>query len=131
MYKITKNLINITPNAWSKINSILSKTNNKYGMLFTATSGGCNGFNYKLNNLEKTDYDTIIKQKPTIINNNNNNNNNNKVIIDPYVEMYLIGTTIDYINEDYSKNIYENKFVFIPDKDIATSCGCGVSFNVK
>ena len=45
--------------------------------------------------------------------------------------MYLLGTTIDYVKEDYSKNIFESKFVYIPDKDKATSCGCGVSFNPK
>ena len=45
--------------------------------------------------------------------------------------MFLIGTKIDYINENYSKNIFESKFIFTPDKNFATSCGCGVSFNPK
>ena len=45
--------------------------------------------------------------------------------------MYLLGTTIDYVREDYSENIFESKFVYIPDKNMATSCGCGVSFTPK
>ena len=46
-------------------------------------------------------------------------------------EMLLLGTTIDYINEDYQKQLYESKFVFIPDKKVASTCGCGVSFNLR
>ena len=42
--------------------------------------------------------------------------------------MYLIGTTIDYINEDFSKGVFENKFVYKIDRELASSCGCGVSF---
>ena len=51
--------------------------------------------------------------------------------IDPMSEMFLLGTTIDYIEEDYQKGIYESKFVYKADKDIATNCGCGVSFSPK
>ena len=45
--------------------------------------------------------------------------------------MFLLGTTINYISEDYEKGIFENKFVFTPDKKIASSCGCGISFTPK
>ena len=45
--------------------------------------------------------------------------------------MYLLGTTIDYINEDYSKGLYESKFKFNINKDIMSSCGCGISFSIK
>ena len=51
--------------------------------------------------------------------------------MDPLAELYLLGTTIDYVKEDYSKNIIESKFVYILDKNMANSCGCGVSFNPK
>jgi len=45
--------------------------------------------------------------------------------------MYVIGTTIDYINEDYKKGIFENKFIYNVDKKLASSCGCGISFTPK
>ena len=41
--------------------------------------------------------------------------------------MFLLGTTIDYVKEDYNKNIFESKFIFVPNKDLANTCGCGVS----
>lgn len=126
-----KNIINITPNAWNKINSILIKSKNKNGMILSATSGGCNGFNYKLNLLDNKELDGIKNKNPNILFNKISDKISNKLYIDPHVEMYLLGTTIDYVYEDFSKNIYENKFIFTPDKNIATSCGCGISFSIK
>ena len=58
-------------------------------------------------------------------------NNNTKLLVDPVSEFLLLGTTIDYIKEDYENNIFESKFIFKPDKDLATTCGCGISFNPK
>ena len=126
---INKPSITVTNNAWKKIEEI-SKTQ-KGTFLFSATSGGCNGFNYKLNILNSDEYNKILntdcyKIKPTII-----IQNDTKILVDPKSEMLLLGTTIDYIKEDYSKGEFENKFVFIPDKTLASSCGCGVSFTPK
>ena len=119
--KINKAPITITNNAWNKIISIIEKSNGK-GMLFSAIGGGCNGFNYNLELIEKN----II---PSKINSFSNINKNNAyVYIDPLSELYLIGTTIDYINEDFSKGVFENKFVYKIDRELASSCGCGVSF---
>jgi Fe-S cluster assembly iron-binding protein IscA len=53
------------------------------------------------------------------------------LFVDPLSEMLLLGTTIDYVQEDYNQQIYESKFVFTPQKDLATSCGCGVSFSPR
>tara|TARA_Y100000992_G_scaffold286687_1_gene238814 strand:- start:544 stop:954 length:411 start_codon:yes stop_codon:yes gene_type:complete len=116
--------ITITNNAWTKLEQIFNANKNK-GFMFSAEGGGCNGFNYKLNSIEDKTYNKLIESKlpPTIL-----TNNNISVIIDPMSEMYLIGTKIDYIFEDFNKGIFENKFVFTPDKEIASSCGCGVSF---
>ena len=89
--------------------------------------GGCNGFNYdlKLRNDEQIQH-TFGKIKPTVI-----ERNDSKLFIDPMSEMSLMGTTIDYQSEDYVKGIFESKFVFTPDKDLASSCGCGISFSQK
>lgn len=121
--------ITVTNNAWQKINDIL-KSNNDVAMIFSAEGGGCNGFNYKLNPMQEIDFKMIQseseKVKPSII-----NNGDSKILIEPLSEMLLLGTTIDYIKEDYQKGIYESKFVFVPDKKFASSCGCGISFNIK
>ena len=64
-------------------------------------------------------------------NEENEENEDITIVIDPMAEMLIIGTTIDYVSEDYVKGVFENKFVFTPDKNLATSCGCGVSFALK
>ena len=132
---IKKFPIIITDNAWNKIINI-SKTQKLKYFLFSAKSGGCNGFNYKFNSINTKEYNNIYNTnltkshlnniKPTII-----QKNNITILIDPVSEFLLLGTIIDYINEDYSNNIFENKFVFIPDKNITSSCGCGISFTPK
>ena len=121
--------ITVTNNAWKKINDIL-KSNNDVAMIFSADGGGCNGFNYKLNPMKKKEFN-IIQLESEKINPSILNNGESKIVIDPLSEMLLLGTTIDYIKENYQKGIYESKFVFIPDKKIASTCGCGISFNLR
>ena len=132
---IVKPPVIITNNSWIKIREILKQSNNKYGFIFYASSGGCNGFNYNLELLDKEQYNNLEnnKIKPHIIYDSEykSDSNYNKVYIEPQSEMFLFGTKIDFIKEDYNKNIFESKFIFIPDKKIATSCGCGISFNPK
>ena len=119
--------IKVTNNAWKKIQEIISKSNNKFGFIYSASSGGCNGFNFKLNLLDKGLHKKITSSKyHTVL-----ENNQLKLYVDPLSEMHLLGTTIDYINEDYKKGIYESKFYFEINKELMTSCGCGISFSPK
>jgi iron-sulfur cluster assembly accessory protein len=125
----TKFPINVSKNAWDKMKKILS-IQSAESFLFSATSGGCNGFNYNLRLLNKEKYNNFFmnnhKIKPTKI-----ENGDIKILIDPMTEMLLLGTTIDYVSENFEKGIFENKFIFTADKTVASSCGCGISFNPK
>jgi iron-sulfur cluster assembly accessory protein len=121
------NKIKVTTNAWKKITDILKKSNNNIGFIYSASSGGCNGFNFELNLLNKENHKQIINNKfYTVL-----NNKDTKIYVDPLSELYLLGTTIDYIQEDYSKGHYESKFDFKINKELMTSCGCGISFSLK
>ena len=93
-------MITVSRNAIKKMNNIIKKSNNKNGFLFSIKSGGCNGFNFNLELIKNNNINNIIKQKPTIIKNNNYN-----IYIDPLTEFYLVGTEIDYIEENYNKGI--------------------------
>jgi iron-sulfur cluster assembly accessory protein len=119
--------IQITGSAWQKISEILSQTKNTYGLLYSVKTGGCNGFNFELNPLTENIHQKIKDTKfLTIL-----QNNESSVYIDPLSEMYLLGTTIDYVKEDFTKKIYESKFIYNADKDLMTTCGCGISFSPK
>ena len=119
--------IQITQNAWKKMSNIIKLSKNKYGFIYSASSGGCNGFNFELNLLNQKIYESISKQKYlTVL-----NHKDTYLYVDPLSEMYLLGTTIDYIHEDYSKGQFESKFNFEINKDLMSSCGCGISFSPK
>ena len=124
---MTRQPISISISAWDKMTHILEKSN-EYAFVFFATGGGCNGFNYKLESIDEKKFDNLTAEQPspTIV-----TNSNTQVVIEPMSEMLLLGTTVDFIEEDYSKNIFESRFIFTPKKDFATSCGCGVSFSPK
>ena len=85
---------------------------------------------YKIVLVNKENYNNFFmnnhKIKPTKI-----ENGDIKILIDPMTEMLLLGTTIDYVSENFEKGIFENKFIFTADKTVASSCGCGISFNPK
>jgi len=128
------NPILITQNAWRKMRDILLKSNNNLGFIYSASSGGCNGFNFELNIIQKKEYDNIVKHKFYSVLTDETKETNEiptNVYVDPLSEMILLGTTIDYIHEDYSKGQFESKFNFIIDKELMTSCGCGISFSPK
>ena len=120
----------ITDNAWSKMIKI-SDTQKMFRFIFSASSGGCNGYNYKLGLINDTEYEQLINTQTKNIKLTIFKKDNNELIVDPVSEFLLLGTTIDYIPEDYSKSIFENKFVFMPNKTLASSCGCGISFTPK
>ena len=117
----------ITKNAWKKMTEIIKQSKNLYGFVYSASSGGCNGFNFELELLNKKRRNNIIKNKYlTIL-----SNKDIKLYVDPLSEMHLLGTSINYITEDYSRGQFENKFVFDVNKDLMTTCGCGTSFTPK
>ena len=121
------NPINVTKNAWKQMTKVIQNTGNQYGFLYSASSGGCNGFNFELDLLDKETHQKITNNKfHTVI-----NDKSSKLYIDPISEMYLLGTTIDYISEDYKNGVFESKFKFIINKDLMSSCGCGISFSPK
>ena len=121
-------IINVTENAWKKMMKINQKVIINDGFIFSAKTGGCNGFNYSLNVLKRAEFIEIHKgkMKPNFV-----EKYGIKLFVDPLSEFYLLGTEIDYIHENIERNIFENKFTFTPDKKKATTCGCGVSFSPK
>ena len=56
-------IIHITKNAWRKMSNIIQLSKNPYGFIYSASSGGCNGFNFELNLLEKKIYEQITQNK--------------------------------------------------------------------
>ena len=119
----------VTSAAWQKMASILQKTRH-YAFVFSAVGGGCNGFQYTLQSHPRAELERFLAAaapgppptvyRPKLL--------QARLYLDPYSEYLLLGTTIDYEAEDLRRNVYGSKFTFSPRRDVASSCGCGVSF---
>ena len=74
--------------------------------------GGCSGFQYVWdfsNNWPEVNWSDPIDEV---------------LVLDPLAELYVIGSTIDYVTE------LGGSFLKIINPTAASSCGCGESFNV-
>jgi len=135
MHKLLRSALTSAPSpvrvsaaAWGKMRRIQEKTGDG-AFLLAANAGGCGGMNYEFGSVSASTIAEMTRESrvPASL----SKKDGLEVYVDPLSEMYLIGTTVDYIHEDYAKGIYESKFVFLPDKEVAGSCGCGESFYMK
>ena len=107
-----KQLITFSDNAASRIKEILSNDETKsIGVRVGVKSGGCAGMSYIMEYTKEINpADEIIEDKGV------------KVFIDPSAVMYLLGTEMDYKQEQFSST-----FVF-KNPNETERCGCGESF---
>ena len=107
-----KQLITLSDNAASRIKEILSNNETKsIGVRVGVKSGGCAGMSYIMEYAKEINpTDEIIEDKGV------------KVFIDPSAIMYLLGTEMDYKQEQFSST-----FVF-KNPNETERCGCGESF---
>jgi iron-sulfur cluster assembly protein len=107
-------LFKVTDNAVERIKVlIVQRDKPALGIRIGVKSGGCSGLSYKFEyadeirpNEEKIDLGEVA------------------VFIEPGAEMYIIGTTLDYVDEKVKSG-----FVFVNPNE-KDRCGCGKSFRV-
>ena len=108
-----KQVITLSDRAANRIKEILSKDQNSSGVRIGVKSGGCAGMSYVMEYAkEKNPSDELIEDKGI------------KVFVDPGAVMYLLGTEMDYKEEEFSSS-----FVF-KNPNETERCGCGESFKI-
>jgi len=108
-----KQIITLSEKAANRIKEILSKDQKSSGVRIGVKSGGCAGMSYIMEYAkEKNPNDELIEDKGV------------KVFVDPGAIMYLLGTEMDYKEEQFSSS-----FVF-KNPNETERCGCGESFKV-
>ena len=100
--------LNITSNAKDYLSNMLNSYNSKYIHL-SVLSGGCSGFQYKWDFVESTDEGTLVE---------------NILVVDNMAEMFILGCTIDYVNE------LGGSYLKVVNPNASAQCGCGESFAV-
>ena len=107
-------IIKLSDNAANRIKEIMSNAdNNSLGVRVSVKTGGCAGMSYVMEyTKEANPNDEVIEDKGV------------KVFIDPAAIMYLLGTEMDYKQEEMSST-----FVFNNPNE-TERCGCGESFKI-
>ena len=108
-------IIKLSDNAAIRIKEIMSKAEqDSLGVRVSVKTGGCAGMSYVMEyTKEANPNDEIIEDKGV------------KVFVDSAAIMYLLGTEMDYKNEELSSS-----FVFNNPNE-TERCGCGESFKIK
>ena len=111
---MTKQIISLSENAAKRIKEIMSAAEkNSVGVRVGVKSGGCAGMSYVMEYAkESKPNDELIEEKGV------------KVFIDPGAIMYLLGTEMDYKEEEF-----KSSFVFNNPNE-TERCGCGESFKI-
>ena len=108
-----KQIIKLSDKAALKIKEVLSQDKNSLGVRIGVKRGGCAGMEYVMEYAKETKpEDELIEEKGV------------KVFVDPGAVMYLLGTEMDYKEEEFSSS-----FVF-KNPNETERCGCGESFKV-
>eukprot|EP00924_Labyrinthula_sp_SR-Ha-C_P013406 augustus_masked-scaffold_5-processed-gene-1.13-mRNA-1 protein AED:0.10 eAED:0.10 QI:0/-1/0/1/-1/1/1/0/178 len=109
-----KDPITLTDNATDRIKFLLRNKPEVLGVRLGVKRRGCNGLSYTLNYAEEAGKfeDKVEKNGVT-------------VFVEPKAIMHLVGTVMDYYEDDLSAEFrFEN-----PNAE--GQCGCGESFNTK
>jgi iron-sulfur cluster assembly protein len=111
---MTQTLLTITEAAAQRVKALLEgRGTPTYGIRIGIRSKGCTGFSYTLEFAdEKGPYDDSVEAHGI------------KVLIDPKAVMFLLGSTMDYVEDKLTSG-----FVF-QNPNEKGRCGCGESFHV-
>ena len=100
-------IIKLSDKAADRIKSILSNDKSSLGVRIGVKSGGCAGMSYVMEYAKSENpNDEMVEEKGV------------KVFIDPGAVMYLLGTTMDFKEEEFSSS-----FVFNNPNE-TERCGC-------
>ena len=93
-------MLEITDSAKEYLNKV-----GKPNVWLSVKGGGCSGFQYVWD----------VTDKPPIVEN---------LALDPIAEMFVVGCTIDYVNE------LGGSYLKVINPNATASCGCGESFAI-
>ena len=108
-------IITLSDNAALRIKEIMANAEKEsIGVRVSVKSGGCAGMSYVMEyTKELNPNDEVVEDKGV------------KVFVDSAAVMYLLGTEMDYKNDELSSS-----FVFNNPNE-TERCGCGESFKIK
>jgi iron-sulfur cluster assembly accessory protein len=105
---------NITDSAVLRVSELIkSEVSSKIALRVAVDGGGCAGFMYNYDLVDKINNDDFVLEKNGI-----------KIAIDPVSQQYLEECTLEFIEE------LGNAYFQILNPAATAKCGCGNSFNI-
>ena len=105
-------LIKLTPNAATKVGSLLTRQGRPKGVLRVAVvGGGCSGLQYKMDLQDGPANRDFLVETAGV-----------RVVVDPKSALYVTGSELDYVDA------LDGGFK-VKNPNAATSCSCGESFS--
>ncbi len=106
-------LVEVTETAAERIKRLLDRDGKlpTHGLRMKVVGGGCSGLQYQLS------FDDQVRESDTAV-----ERGGIKVIVDEKSALYLMGTTLDYVD-----TLMESGFKIV-NPNAKTTCGCGQSF---
>ena len=101
-------MVTITESAKDYLNSVRGDDYVTLGV----KGGGCSGFQYVWD--FKSTWPDVKWSDPI----------DNVLVVDPVAELYILGSTVDYVNE------LGGSFLAVKNPQSTSSCGCGESFGM-
>ena len=107
-------IVTLTEAAASKVRELIQRDNRPgFGLRVKVVGGGCSGLQYQLM------FDDQVSELDQ-----EEESNGVKVMIDSKSAVYLVGTTVDYVDQ-LDKSGFK-----IENPNASNTCGCGESFGV-
>ncbi|MFK7967810.1 MAG: iron-sulfur cluster insertion protein ErpA [Rickettsiaceae bacterium] len=104
----------ITDKAALRISKLIaSEQNAKVALRVAVDGGGCSGFMYNYNLVDKINDDDFILEKHGV-----------KIAIDPLSQTFLTKCKLEFIEE------LGSTYFQISNPNVTAKCGCGNSFNI-
>ncbi|KAI8929469.1 hypothetical protein BC831DRAFT_443723 [Entophlyctis helioformis] len=107
--------VTVSERAAKQILAINTKDGTQHALRVMVDSGGCHGFQYKMELTAQTNDDDLVFERDGA-----------RVVIDAMSLDMLNGSTVDFVDE-----LIGSSFQIVGNPNAETSCGCKTSFNLK
>ncbi len=105
--------VDVTDAAAARVAKILAAEPGKTALRVAVEGGGCSGFSYKFDLVDKRNDDDVVIEK-----------NGAMVLIDDLSLVYMGGSVIDFVDDLMGQSFQ------IRNPNAVASCGCGTSFSI-
>jgi len=105
--------VKLTDRAAAKIAGLISETAGATAFRVSVEGGGCSGFQYKFDLVERAEEEDLVVRKSNAV-----------VVVDPISLPYMLGSEIDLTDNLMGESLEVHNPLAV------ASCGCGTSFAI-